>query len=122
MSTKERLDVALVARGLAETRAKAQASIMSGIVYVNGQKVGKKGVVRDPAVHLEVLEHFLEHAKESRFTVLGLTYSPIRGPEGNIEYLGYLSRAEEEPPVHDLKALVEASHAVLEEKKGENDA
>ena len=246
MSTKERLDVALVARGLAETRAKAQASIMSGIVYVNGQKVdkagtpvaadaalevrghtlryvsrgglklekamaefpitltdcicadigastggftdcmlqngakkvyavdvgygqldwrlrsdervcvwsartpatsrmsrspmswishlwtcrssrssfilpalagllkpdghavclvkpqfeagrekvGKKGVVRDPAVHLEVLEHFLEHAKESRFTVLGLTYSPIRGPEGNIEYLGYLSRAE----------------------------
>ena len=86
------------------------------------EKVGKKGVVRDPAVHLEVLEHFLEHAKESRFTVLGLTYSPIRGPEGNIEYLGYLSRAEEEPPVHDLKALVEASHAALEEKKGENDA
>lgn len=86
------------------------------------EKVGKKGVVRDPAVHLEVLEHFLEHAKEIRFTVLGLTYSPIRGPEGNIEYLGYLSRAEEEPPVHDLKALVEASHAALEEKKGENDA
>ena len=86
------------------------------------EKVGKKGVVRDPAVHLEVLEHFLEHAKESRFTVLGLTYSPIRGPEGNIEYLGYLSHAEEEPPVHDLKALVEASHAALEEKKGENDA
>ena len=52
------------------------------------EKVGKNGVVRDPAVHLEVLEHFLEHAKESRFTVLGLTYSPIRGPEGNIEYLG----------------------------------
>ena len=78
--------------------------------------------MRDPAVHLEVLEHFLEHAKESRFTVLGLTYSPIRGPEGNIEYLGYLSHAEEEPPVHDLKALVEASHAALEEKKGENDA
>ena len=48
-------------------------------------KVGKKGVVRDPAVHLEVLEHFLEHAKESDFTVLGLTFSPIRGPEGNIE-------------------------------------
>ena len=43
MSTKERLDVALVARGLAETRAKAQASIMSGIVYVNGQKVDKAG-------------------------------------------------------------------------------
>ena len=43
------------------------------------EKVGKKGVVRDPAVHLEVLEAFLEHAKESNFTVLGITYSPIRG-------------------------------------------
>ena len=85
------------------------------------EKVGKKGVVRDPAVHLEVLEHFLEHAKENNFTVLGLTYSPIRGPEGNIEYLGYLSRAEEEPPQHDLRALVEASHAALE-KRGEADA
>lgn len=86
------------------------------------EKVGKKGVVRDPAVHLEVLEHFLEHAKENHFTVLGLTYSPIRGPEGNIEYLGYLSRAGEEQPVHDLKALVDASHVALEEKRGENDA
>ena len=86
------------------------------------EKVGKKGVVRDPAVHLEVLEHFLEHAKESHFTVLGLTYSPIRGPEGNIEYLGYLSRAGEAQPTHDLKALVDSSHAALEEKRGETDA
>ena len=45
-------------------------------------KVGKKGVVRDPAVHLEVLENFLLHAKESGFTVLDITFSPIRGPEG----------------------------------------
>lgn len=86
------------------------------------EKVGKKGVVRDPAVHLEVLEHFLEHAKESHFTVLGLTYSPIRGPEGNIEYLGYLSCAGEAQPTHDLKALVDSSHAALEEKRGETDA
>ena len=49
------------------------------------EKVGKKGVVRDPNVHLEVLEHFLGHARESGFAVLGLTFSPIRGPEGNIE-------------------------------------
>ena len=54
------------------------------------EKVGKKGVVRDPAVHLEVLERFLEHAGESGFAVLDLTFSPIRGPEGNIEYLGWL--------------------------------
>ena len=52
------------------------------------EKVGKKGVVRDPEVHLEVLEHFLRHAADSGFGVLDLTYSPIRGPEGNIEYLG----------------------------------
>ena len=82
------------------------------------EKVGKKGVVRDPAVHLEVLEHFLEHAKESGFTVLGITYSPIRGPEGNIEYLGYLEKGEWEPCEFDLKALVEESHEVLKEHAG----
>lgn len=267
MSTKERLDVALVARGLAETRAKAQASIMSGIVYVNGQKVdkagtpvaadaalevrghtlryvsrgglklekamaefpitltdcicadigastggftdcmlqngaqkvyavdvgygqldwklrgdprvvcmertnaryltheqipqeldfasvdvsfislglilpaldgllspegeavclvkpqfeagrekvGKKGVVRDPAVHLEVLEAFLHHAKENHFTVLGITYSPIRGPEGNIEYLGYLRHGQGTPGDFSLPEIVEASHSQLKD-------
>lgn len=79
------------------------------------EKVGKKGVVRDPDVHLEVLEHFLEHAKESGFTVLGITYSPIRGPEGNIEYLGYLEKGGWQPREFDLRALVEESHQVLKE-------
>ena len=79
------------------------------------EKVGKKGVVRDPAVHLEVLENFLIHAKESGFTVLDLTYSPIRGPEGNIEYLGYLESGEWVEKEFDLKALVEASHSELGE-------
>ena len=267
MSTKERLDVALVARGLAETRAKAQASIMSGIVYVNGQKVdkagtpvaadavlevrghtlryvsrgglklekamqtfpitlegktwadigastggftdcmlqngarrvyavdvgygqldwklrsdesvvclertnarylsteqipepldfasidvsfislklifpalypllreggeiaclikpqfeagrekvGKKGVVRDPAVHLEVLQQFLRHAKENNFTVLGITYSPIRGPEGNIEYLGFLRKSDEPDTIPELSDVVAASHDELKD-------
>ena len=83
------------------------------------EKVGKKGVVRDPAVHREVLEHFLEHAKESDFTVIGLTYSPIRGPEGNIEYLGFLGcGASEEELTLDLQALVEESHGSLPEKGG----
>ena len=272
MSTKERLDVALVARGLAETRAKAQASIMSGIVYVNGQKVdkagtpvaadavlevrghtlryvsrgglklekamaafpitltdcicadigastggftdcmlqngaekvyavdvgygqlawklrsdprvvclertnaryltheqvpdaldfasvdvsfislklilpplngllkdgghaaclvkpqfeagrekvGKKGVGRDPAVHLEVLEHFLDHAREAGFSVKDITFSPITGPEGNIEYLGWLG-TEGEGPVWsgDLRELVEESHRSLQGKEGQ---
>ena len=79
------------------------------------EKVGKKGVVRDPAVHLEVLEHFLIHAKENHFTVLGITYSPIRGPEGNIEYLGFLRKSEEPSSQIDLNAIVEASHSTLKE-------
>lgn len=79
------------------------------------EKVGKKGVVRDPAVHLEVLEHFLIHAKENHFTVLGITYSPIRGPEGNIEYLGFLRKSEEPDAALDLLAIVEASHTALKE-------
>ena len=78
------------------------------------EKVGKKGVVRDPAVHREVLEHFLEHAAESGFGVLDLTYSPIRGPEGNIEYLGYLKKGAQTEREFDLAALVEASHAELD--------
>ena len=72
-------------------------------------------MVRDPAVHLEVLEHFLEHAKENDFTVLGLTYSPIRGPEGNIEYLGYLEKGSGTLGSFDLPALVAESHQVLKE-------
>lgn len=79
------------------------------------EKVGKKGVVRDAAVHLKVLEHFLEHAKENNFTILGITYSPIRGPEGNIEYLGYLRKSEEQDADIDLRAVVTASHETLKE-------
>lgn len=80
-------------------------------------KVGKKGVVRDPAVHLEVLEHFLEHAREADFTVLDMDFSPIRGPEGNIEYLGWLSAKPGEAFGGDLKELVARSHGTLEEKE-----
>ena len=77
--------------------------------------MGKKGVVRDPAVHLEVLEHFLTHAKESHFTVLGITYSPIRGPEGNNEYLGYLKKCDEPDGSFDLPTLVAESHSQLKD-------
>ena len=78
------------------------------------EKVGKKGVVRDRAVHREVLEQFLRHADECGFYVKDLTFSPIRGPEGNIEYLGHLTVREQPPYNGDLAALVEASHARLE--------
>ena len=77
-------------------------------------KVGKKGVVRDRAVHLEVLEHFLDHVSAAGFSLLGLTFSPIRGPEGNIEYLGWLSAAENSDFIPDLSALVEESHSALD--------
>ena len=79
------------------------------------EKVGKKGVVRDPAVHLEVLEHFLDHAKEAGFAVLGLTYSPIKGPEGNIEFLCCLEKGPWQDAAFDLRALVEESHRTLKE-------
>ena len=79
------------------------------------EKVGKKGVVRDPAVHREVLERFLVHAAEAGFAVRGLTYSPIRGPEGNIEYLGFLEKNGEQAGVFDLEALVRESHETLQE-------
>ena len=78
------------------------------------EKVGKKGVVRDRAVHREVLEQFLRHADECGFYVKDLTFSTIRGPEGNIEYLGHLTVREQPPYDGDLAALVEASHARLE--------
>ena len=54
--------------------------------------VGKKGIVRDPKVHRMVLEQYLEHAEAADFSVLDLTYSPITGQEGNIEYLGFLEK------------------------------
>jgi len=81
-------------------------------------KVGKKGVVRDPKVHLEVLERFLEHATNAGFYVKDITFSPIKGPEGNIEYLGYLSAAECPPYQGDLARLVEQSHQVWKEEEG----
>ncbi len=81
------------------------------------EKVGKKGVVRDKKVHEEVLEAFLGFAPECGFSVLDLSYSPIRGPEGNIEYLGRLKKGVHEAPVPDIAALVAASHGELEGKE-----
>lgn len=76
-------------------------------------KVGKKGVVRDPAVHAEVLENFLALAAELELTVRNLTYSPVKGPEGNIEFLGHLSMLPDGGIVPDVQALVAAAHESL---------
>ena len=76
-------------------------------------KVGKKGVVRDPAVHLEVLESFVELAKSLSFTIRNLTFSPVKGPEGNIEFLDHLSLKEDEDRIPDLRELVQQAHDSL---------
>ena len=80
------------------------------------EKVGKKGVVRDPAVHLEVIRKVIDFAKETGFSVLHLEYSPIKGPEGNIEYLIHIQKGnvniQEEPA--DAAAVVAAAHAELD--------
>ena len=76
-------------------------------------KVGKKGVVRDPAVHAEVLQAFLALAQSLHFTVKNLTYSPVKGPEGNIEFLGHLSMCPEGGIVPDVPAIVAAAHEML---------
>ena len=76
------------------------------------EKVGRNGVVRDPATHLEVLERLLAEFPVLGFTPLGLDYSPIRGPEGNIEYLVRLKKGEKHPaPEFNCAAVVAASHA-----------
>lgn len=74
------------------------------------EKVGKKGVVRDQSVHLEVIESVLDFVPSIGLTVMGLDYSPIKGPEGNIEYLCYLKKGTFERCDYDAKAVVMASH------------
>lgn len=77
------------------------------------EKVGKKGVVRDPAVHREVLEAFVATARDLGFTILNLTFSPVKGPEGNIEFLAHLTLAPGMECVPDLDGLVAAAHETL---------
>ncbi len=94
------------------------------------EKVGKKGVVREAQTHREVIRNVMGYARQSGFWVRGLDFSPIRGPEGNIEYLICLERTERprgekaekaekagEPPSPDrealLEAVVEAAHKAL---------
>ena len=81
------------------------------------EKVGKKGVVRDPAVHREVVERFYAQAEQFDFSVRGMTFSPIRGPEGNIEYLGWLTVGAGRSVPVDFADLVAQSHAALEAKQ-----
>ena len=77
------------------------------------EKVGKKGVVRDINVHLEVAETVVAFAESIGLYPKALDYSPVRGPEGNIEYLLYLSKNEEEKTEINIKEVIDTSHKVL---------
>ena len=82
------------------------------------EKVGKKGVVRDPAVHKEVIEKVIAFAKEQYLQPLALDFSPIKGPEGNIEYLLYLQKKPEGTEMTDgdmdVDAVVGQAHGTLD--------
>ncbi len=82
------------------------------------EKVGKKGVVRDPQVHEEVIEKVMEYAKSIGFAALHLEFSPIKGPEGNIEYLLHLKKKDGEEPAEDaaldVQTVVSEAHRELD--------
>ena len=76
-------------------------------------KVGKKGVVREKSTHREVLDHFVALANELEFKILGLTFSPVKGPEGNIEFLGHLTLDNQPGITPDTALVVEQAHHTL---------
>lgn len=80
------------------------------------EKVGKNGVVRDPATHCEVLHNAMGYAAANGFAVRGLDFSPVKGPEGNIEYLMFVQKSDEPAVLDDsvAKQVVEASHSTLD--------
>ena len=80
------------------------------------EKVGKNGVVRDPATHREVLHNAMRYAADNGFAVRGLDFSPVKGPEGNIEYLMFVQKSAEPTVLDDSVAeqVVAASHGTLD--------
>lgn len=86
------------------------------------EKVGKKGVVREKSVHIEVLEKICGFCIQNGFLVLNLDYSPIKGPEGNIEYLLFLKKSDNINASefmdfeNAIKNIVESSHKNLQQK------
>lgn len=77
------------------------------------ENVGKKGVVRDPAVHAQVLRDFTALAASLNLTIRNLTFSPVKGPEGNIEFLAHLSMQPGQETLPDIDALVAQAHTAL---------
>ncbi|MCM1272854.1 MAG: TlyA family RNA methyltransferase [Clostridium sp.] len=80
-------------------------------------KVGKKGVVRDRAVHSQVIDMVIHYARSIELYPLMLDFSPVKGPEGNIEYLLYLSKNEAESHSINIEEVVAASHTTLDKEQ-----
>ena len=78
------------------------------------ENVGKNGVIREPSIHKEVLDNFVALAKELGFTILGLTFSPVKGPAGNIEFLGHLTLADVPGIEPDTAEVVAQAHKTLD--------
>ena len=77
------------------------------------ENVGKKGVVRDPKIHKMVLDNFVSLVNSLGFRILGLTFSPVKGPEGNIEFLGHLTLNDVPGIVPDTADVVDQAHKTL---------
>ena len=80
-------------------------------------KVGKHGIIRDKATHIDVLNNFMDLARKNECSTLGLTYSPIKGPKGNIEFLAHICKAPTASPIINIKDLVEEAHKSLTNNK-----
>lgn len=112
------------------TAALLTAPNASGVCLVKPQfeagreKVGKKGVVHDPSTHREVIENAIQYALMSGFCPCGLSFSPIKGPEGNIEFLLYVvkSSADSEVSEEQISRTVAEAHQALETAQAEKDA
>ncbi|URZ16369.1 TlyA family RNA methyltransferase [Clostridium felsineum] len=78
------------------------------------EKVGKRGVVREPETHIEVISNIVDFLKEMNLSILGITYSPIKGPEGNIEYLVYFSKKDVKVDYDSVECVVNNAHSKLD--------
>lgn len=88
------------------------------------EKVGKKGVVREKSTHIEVIENVIRYASDNGFSVLNLDFSPVKGPEGNIEYLLYIKKTDNAACAVDsemIKNIVEQSHSTLDKNNAGSD-
>ena len=77
------------------------------------ENVGKKGVVREKSVHIAVIEKIIGLVRENKFSLLGLDFSPVKGPEGNIEYLCYIKK-DENPVEYDVPTAEETVNSSYE--------